>query len=112
MCPVIQAIGRPDFEDGLRAGTVLEVISDTHSVCTNPKAPLAKNADQCDHRASADAESVRNDLPRAPCPQDILKVRPPNSLDYRVRYDTPANARVIQPKIFSSQSPKIRLYFS
>ena len=57
---------------------------------TSPQDPLAKNADQCVHRASADAESVRNDLPRAPCPQDILKVRPPNSLDYRVRYDTPA----------------------
>ena len=24
------------------------------------------------------------------CPQAILKVRPPNSLDYRARYDTPA----------------------
>ena len=46
----------------------------------------AKNANQCDPRASADAESARNDLPRAPCPQDILKVRPPNSLDYRARY--------------------------
>ena len=50
----------------------------------------AKNANQRDPRASADAESARNDLPRAPCPQDILKVRPPNSLDYRARYDTPA----------------------
>ena len=51
---------------------------------------LAKNANQRDPRASADAESTRNDLSRAPCPQDILKVRPPNSLDYRARYDTPA----------------------
>ena len=42
-------------------------------------------------RASADAGSARNDLPRAPCPQDILKVQPPNSLDYRARYDTPAD---------------------
>ena len=48
----------------------------------------AKNANQRDPRASADAESARNDLPRAPCPQDILKVRPPNSLDYRARYNT------------------------
>ena len=55
---------------------------------TLPKATSAKNADQCNHRASVDAESVRNDLPRAPCPQDILKIRPPNSLDYRARYDT------------------------
>ena len=51
----------------------------------------AKNANQRDPRASADAESARNDLPRAPCPQDILKVRPPNSLDYRARYDTSAS---------------------
>ena len=42
----------------------------------------AKNANQRDPRASADTESARNNLPRAPCPQDILKVRPPNSLDY------------------------------
>ena len=51
----------------------------------------AKNANQRDPRASADAESARNDLPRAPCPQDILKIRPPNSLDYKARYDTPAS---------------------
>ena len=50
----------------------------------------AENANQHDSRASADAESARNDLPRAPCPQDILKVRPPNSLNYRACYDTPA----------------------
>ena len=50
----------------------------------------AKNANQCDPRVRVDAESARNDLPRAPCPQDILKVRPHNSLDYRARYDTPA----------------------
>ena len=56
----------------------------------HPKAASANNADQCDHRASADAELVWNDLPRAPCPQVILKVWPPNSLDYRERYDTPA----------------------
>ena len=37
------------------------------------------NADQCYHRASAEAESVRNDLPRAPCPQAILKVWPPKA---------------------------------
>ena len=53
----------------------------------HPKAASANNADQCDHRASADTGSVQNDLPRAPCPHAILKVRPPNSLDYRVRYE-------------------------
>ena len=31
-----------------------------------------KNANHHDPRASADAESASNDLPRAPCPQDIL----------------------------------------
>jgi len=50
----------------------------------------AKNANQPDPRASADAESARNNLPRTPCPQDILKLRPPSTLDYRARYDTPA----------------------
>ena len=32
----------------------------------------AKNANQHDLRASADAESASNDLPRAPRPQEIL----------------------------------------
>ena len=32
--PVIQAIGRPDFEDGLRTGTTVEVITDGDSVRT------------------------------------------------------------------------------
>ena len=53
----------------------------------HPKAASDNNADQCDQRASADTESVRNDLLRVPCHQAILKVRPPNSLDYRVRYE-------------------------
>ena len=39
------------------------------------------------HMVSADAGLVRQDLPRAPWPQAILKVRPPNTLDYRVRYE-------------------------
>ena len=46
--PVIQAIGRPDFEDGLRMETTVEVITDTHSVRTNPEAsvrPMAGVAD-------------------------------------------------------------------
>ena len=78
----------------LDAGTLNCKVPPQHIGPSRPKAPLAKNADQCDHRASADAESVGNDLPRAPCPQDILKVRPPNSLDYRVRYDTPASKSI------------------
>ena len=35
----------PDFEDGLRTGTTVEVITDSHSVCTNPEVsvrPMAK----------------------------------------------------------------------
>ena len=59
----------------------------------------AKNAYQHDPRASADAESARNDLPRAPCPQDILKVWPPNSLDYRAQCKN-------LPKIFQSQETR------
>ena len=34
-----------DFEDGLRTGTTVEVITDSHSVCTNPEVnvrPMAK----------------------------------------------------------------------
>ena len=38
--PVIQAIGRPDFEDGLRMGTTMEVITDSHSICTHPEVLL------------------------------------------------------------------------
>ena len=33
---VIQAIGRPEFEDGLRTGVQLEVSNDLQSVRTNP----------------------------------------------------------------------------
>ena len=38
--PVIYAIGRPDFEDGLRMGTTVEVITDSHSLRTNPEASV------------------------------------------------------------------------
>ncbi len=69
----------------------------------------AKNASQRDLRASADAESARNNLPRAPCPQDILKVWPSNSLDYRAYYDTPAFSKMvfkyIQKKILLFKKP-------
>ena len=34
----------------------------------------------------ADAGLVIQDLPRAPWPQAILKLHPPNRLDYRVHY--------------------------
>ncbi len=27
----------PNFEDGLRTGTTVEVITDNHSICTNPE---------------------------------------------------------------------------
>ena len=40
--PVIKATGRPDFEDGLRTGTTVEVIYDTHSVRTKPVVKLAE----------------------------------------------------------------------
>ena len=44
--PVIQAIGRPDFEDGLRTGTTVEVITDSHIVHTNPEVSV-KPMDKC-----------------------------------------------------------------
>ena len=37
--------GQPDFENGLRTGTTVAVITDSHSVCTNPEVsvrPMAK----------------------------------------------------------------------
>ncbi len=34
---VIQAIGRPDFEDGLKTGSTVEVITDIQSFRTNPE---------------------------------------------------------------------------
>ena len=39
--PVIQATGRPDFEDGSRTGSTVEVISDFHSIRTKPEVNLA-----------------------------------------------------------------------
>ena len=44
MDPVIQATGRPDFEDGLRTETTVEVINDSHSVCTNPEVSVRLTA--------------------------------------------------------------------
>ena len=38
-------------------------------------------------QVSADAALIRQDQLRAAWPQSILKIRPPNSLDYRVRYE-------------------------
>ena len=39
---VIQATGRPDFEDGSRTGTTVKVIYDTHSVRTKAVVKLAE----------------------------------------------------------------------
>ena len=38
-------------------------------------------------QVSADAALIRQDQLRAARPQAILKLRPPNSLDYRVCYE-------------------------
>ena len=56
-CPVIQAIERPDFEDGLRTGTTVEVITDTHSIRTNPEASVRLMAGVAD--AQLYAESLK-----------------------------------------------------
>ena len=42
-------------------------------------------------QVSADAALIRQDQLRAARPQAILKLRPPNSLDYRVRYEPQSN---------------------
>ena len=39
---VIQAIGRPDFEDGMRTGVQLEVSNDLQSIRTKPVVKLAE----------------------------------------------------------------------
>ena len=63
----------------------------------------AKNANQRDPRASAEAESARNNLLfRAPCPQDTLKVQSPNSLDYRACYDTLARCKLFPKNLQNS----------
>ena len=33
-----------DFEDGLRTGTIVEVITDSHSICTNPEVSVRPTA--------------------------------------------------------------------
>ena len=40
---VIQAIGRPDFEDGSRTGSTVEVKCDYHSVRTKPEVNMARH---------------------------------------------------------------------
>ena len=40
---VIQAIGRPYFEDGSRTGSTVEVKCDYHSVCTKPEVNMARH---------------------------------------------------------------------
>ena len=48
-----------------------------------------------DLRVSADTVVVSNDLHNCSRPQAILKVQPPNSLDYRVCYKPPAEIIMI-----------------
>ena len=46
MGAVIQAIGRPDFEDGMRTGVQLEVSNDLQCVRTKPVVRLAEPSGQ------------------------------------------------------------------
>ena len=48
-------------------------------------------------QVSADTALIRQDQLRAARPQAILKLRPPNSLDYRVHYEPQSN----QPNIYN-----------
>ena len=45
-------------------------------------------------QVSADAALIRQDQLRAARPQAILKPRPPNSLDYRVRYEPQSHFQI------------------
>ena len=56
---------------------------------------LAFKGSSIDHGLSADTKEASAVLQEDSCPQAILKLRPPNSLDYRVRYDTPATIFVL-----------------
>ena len=44
-------------------------------------------------QVSADAALIRQHQLRATRPQAILKLRPPNSLDYRVHYEPQSNCK-------------------
>ena len=52
-----------------------------------------------DLRVSADAVAVSNDLHSYFRPQAILKVRPPNSLDYGVRYEPQSKCMLATTKL-------------
>ena len=45
---MIQVIGRPVFEDGLRTGTTVEVITESHSIHTNPEASVRPRVGKSD----------------------------------------------------------------
>ena len=47
-------------------------------------------------QVSADAALIRQDQLRAARPQAILKLRPPNSLDYRVRYEPQSKVQLVR----------------
>ena len=47
---------------------------------------LAFKGSSIDHGLSADTKEASAVLQEDSCPQAILKLRPPNSLDYRARY--------------------------
>ncbi len=63
----------------------------SYTVHTTPrvKAALLRTV-HIDLRASADTMKAITALQSGRCPRAILKVRLPNSLNYRARYDTPA----------------------
>ena len=65
-----------------------------------------------DFRVSADAVAVSNDLHSCSCPQAILKVRPPNSLDYKVRYDPQAKIYSMKFLCFKKENKSIFVGFT
>ena len=86
MSAVIQAIGRPDFEDGLRTGSTVEVKCDYLSICTKPEVNMARHLMQvvtlgavcplggycsrqkCPHQAVVGSSSRDGPKSNKPCP--------------------------------------------
>ena len=52
----------PDFEDGLRTGTTVDVITDSHSVRTNPEISV-RQIHSCTQRAENPKPAVVGSVP-------------------------------------------------
>ena len=66
---VIQAIGRPNFEGGLRTGITVVIIIDNHSVRTNPKASVRPRGGVADSLLYAKGLKTRDESRVEPEPE-------------------------------------------